>query len=113
MGVGDKGQKGDKGEAGMDSNVQGGAYTLQASDDQHLVNHAGNITIPANVFSVADAVTVHNTSSVEYNIVRASGVTLYMAGILYNQDRKIAARGLATIVCVASNTFVISGGGVS
>ena len=107
--AGDKGQKGD---AGMDTSTQSSSYTLQASDEQELLLHSNNITIPPNVFSVADAVTIHNTSSVERNITRGSGVTLYMAGLLYNQDRKIASRGIATIVCVASNTFVISGGGI-
>ena len=118
---GEKGQKGDveaqgnkgqKGDAGMDTSSQSSSYTLQASDEQELLLHSNNITIPPNVFSVADAVTIHNTSSVERNITRGSGVTLYMAGLLYNQDRKIASRGIATIVCVASNTFVISGGGI-
>ena len=130
IGVGDKGQKGEKGEigtqgsqgtsgdkgqkgdAGMDTSTQSSSYTLQASDEQELLLHSNNITIPPNVFSVADAVTIHNTSTLERNITRGSGVTLYMAGVLYNQDRKIAARGIATIVCVASNTFVISGGGI-
>ena len=97
----------------MDTSTQSSSYTLQASDEQELLLHSNNITIPPNVFSVADAVTIHNTSTLERNITRGSGVTLYMAGVLYNQDRKIAARGIATIVCVASNTFVISGGGVS
>ena len=96
----------------MDTSSQSSSYTLQASDEQELLLHSNNITIPPNVFSVADAVTIHNTSNVERNITRGSGVTLYMAGLLYNQDRKIASRGIATIVCVASNTFVISGGGI-
>ena len=110
---GTSGDKGQKGDAGMDTSTQSSSYTLQASDEQELLLHSNNITIPPNVFSVADAVTIHNTSTLERNITRGSGVTLYMAGVLYNQDRKIAARGIATIVCVASNTFVISGGGVS
>ena len=110
---GQKGEKGQKGDAGMDTSSQSSSYTLQASDEQELLLHSSNITIPPNVFSVADAVTIHNTSSVTRNVNRGSGVTLYMAGVLYNQNRKIAARGIATIVCVASNTFVISGGGVS
>ena len=96
----------------MDTSTQSSSYTLQASDEQELLLHSNNITIPPNVFSAGDAVTLHNTSSLERLVSRGSGVTLYMAGVLYNQDRYIAARGLATIVCVASNTFVISGGGV-
>ena len=107
-----KGDKGQKGDSGMDSSSQSSSYTLTASDEQELLLHSNNITIPPNVFSAGDAVTLHNTSSLERLVSRGSGVTLYMAGILYNQDRYIAARGLATIVCVASNTFVISGGGV-
>ena len=85
IGAGDKGQKGD---AGMDTSTQSSSYTLQASDEQELLLHSNNITIPPNVFSVADAVTIHNTSTLERNITRGSGVTLYMAGVLYNQDRK-------------------------
>ena len=90
-----------------------GSHTLQATTAGKVLYTDNNTNVPNSVFSAGDAVTLHNTSTLERNITRGSGVTLYMAGVLYNQDRKIAARGIATIVCVASNTFVISGGGVS
>ena len=38
---------------------------------------------------------------------------MYLVGTSTTGNRTLAQRGLATIVCVASNTFVISGGGLS
>ena len=111
---GTDGTNGTDGESGMTHNARTSGYTLVAADDQKLVTMTtGDCTIPANTFSVADAVTIHNSGGSAFSILRASGVTLYMAGVMYNQNRSLAAKGIATIVCVASNTFVISGGGVS
>jgi hypothetical protein len=92
--------------------ASGGAYTLQASDIGDHVSATGNITVPPSVFSAGDVVVVYNNTGGNLSILRGSGVTMYwIAGA--NADRTIGQRGLASILCVASNTFVITGQGVS
>jgi hypothetical protein len=92
--------------------VSGGAYTLQASDIGDHVSATGNITVPPAVFAAGDVVVIYNNTAGNLSILRGAGVTMYwVAGA--NADRTIATRGLATILCVASNTFVITGQGVS
>jgi len=92
--------------------ASGGAYTLQASDIGDHVSATGNITVPPSVFSAGDVVVVYNNTGGNLSILRGAGVTLYwIAGA--NADRTIGQRGLASILCVASNTFVITGQGVS
>lgn len=92
--------------------VSGGAYTLQLSDVGDHVSATGNITVPPSVFAVGDVVVIYNNTSGNLSILRGSGVTMYwVAGA--NADRTLATRGLASIVCVASNTFVITGQGLT
>lgn len=50
---------------------------------------------------------VYNNATDDRTIARGSGVTLYWVDGL-NANRTLAQRGLATIVCVGSNTFVIT-----
>jgi hypothetical protein len=38
---------------------------------------------------------------------------MYLAGSATTGNRTLAQRGIATILCVASNTFVCSGAGVT
>jgi len=108
---GDKGQKGEEGESGMDSTSKSSGYTLVAADDQRLIVTNSNISVPTGVFSAGDAITIYNNSG--GNITINQGGTMYLVGTSTTGNRVLAQRGLATIVCVASNTFVISGGGLS
>ena len=92
--------------------VSGGAYTLQASDIGDHVSATGNITVPPSVFSAGDVVVIYNNTAGNLSILRGSGVTMYwIAGA--NANRTIGTRGLASILCVAADTFVITGQGVS
>ena len=90
---------------------QTSGYTLVAADDQRLVTTTSNITVPTGVFVAGDAITIYNNSG--GNITINQGGTMYLVGTSTTGNRILAQRGLATIVCVASNTFVISGGGLS
>jgi hypothetical protein len=38
---------------------------------------------------------------------------MYLAGTATTGNRTLAQRGLVTVLCVASNTFVINGGGLT
>jgi hypothetical protein len=92
--------------------VSGGAYTLQISDVGDHVSATGNITVPPAVFAAGDVVVIYNNTAGNLSIVRGAGVTMYwVAGA--DADRTLATRGLASIVCVASNTFVITGQGLT
>ena len=97
--------------SGMTHLNQTSGYTLVAADDQRLVTTTSNITVPTGVFVAGDAITIYNNSG--GNITINQGGTMYLVGTSTTGNRVLAQRGLATIVCVASNTFVISGGGLS
>jgi hypothetical protein len=71
------------------------------------------VTIPQNVFSVGDAISIYNNSNSSQTITQGSGVTLRQAGTANTGNRTLAQYGVATVLCVASNVFVISGGGLS
>ena len=97
-------------------NSQGTAYTLTANDNGNLVSiSSGNVTVPASVFLTpfGQAVTVYNNSGTTRYITQGAGVTLRLAGTAATGNRTLAQYGLATIVCVSANTFVVSGVGLS
>ena len=94
-------------------NAKTAAYTLLVSDaGQHISSNA-NVTIPNSVFSTGQAITVYNNSASNITVVQGASVTMYQVGTANTGNRTLAQRGLVTILCVASNTFVISGGGLS
>ena len=85
------------------------AYTLIASDTgKHVSISSGNITVPSGIFSVGDIVTIFNNSSSTRSIV-ASGTTLRKAGTTGTGTCTLAVYGTASILCVSSNVFVVSG----
>jgi hypothetical protein len=70
------------------------------------------VTVPSGVFSVGDIVSVYNNSSTSQNITQGSSVTMYLVGTSSTGNRTLSQRGIATVLCVGSNEFVISGGGL-
>ena len=97
-------------------NPQSTAYTLTANDNGNLISiTSGNVTVPASVFLTpfGQAVTVYNNSAVTRYITQGAGVTLRLAGTAATGNRTLTQYGLATIVCVSANTFVVSGVGLS
>jgi len=86
--------------------------TIVSSDSGKHLNISSNVTLNSSTgFSAGDAVTIYNNSSSTINIT-ASGVTLRQAGSSNTGNRTLAQYGLATILCVGTNTYVISGTGV-
>jgi hypothetical protein len=97
-------------------NTQNTDYTLQASDAGKVVNMtAGNVTVPAGVFAspFGQAITIYNDQNASNAVVSGAGVTLRLAGTAATGNRTLARYGLATVVCVSANTFVISGAGLT
>ena len=92
------------------------------------INHAGDhisissptgtgVTVPANVFSVGDVVTIYNNSTSNLTITQGTNVTLRQAGTANTGDRTLAQYGVCSIMCVEDVTdadvFVIAGAGLS
>jgi len=97
-------------------NSKNTGYTLQATDTGQMINiTAGNVTIPGGVFNspYGQTVSIYNNQNFSNTIVQGSGVTLRLAGTAATGDRTLARYGVATVVCVAANTFVISGAGIT
>jgi hypothetical protein len=91
------------------------SYTLQASDaGKHInITGSGGVTVPAGVFTVGQVITVFNNTAGNRTIAQGSSVTLYQAGVGSTGSRTLATRGLASILCVASNTFAVTGVGLT
>jgi hypothetical protein len=95
-------------------NSQTGAYTLVVGDaGKHISITTGGVTVPSGVFSVGDSITIYNNSSSNQTITQGASVTMYQVGTANTGNRTLAQRGLCTVFCVASNTFVITGGGLT
>ena len=95
-------------------NSKTAAYTLVAADvGKHVNITTGGVTVPSGVFSAGDAISIYNDSASNQTITQGSSVTLRQVGTANTGNRTLAQRGLCTVLCVASNEFVISGGGLS
>jgi hypothetical protein len=95
-------------------NAKTSAYTLIASDNgKHISITTGGVTVPASVFAIGDTVTIYNDSGSSQTITQGASVTMYLVGTATTGNRTLAQRGLCTVLCVASNTFVATGGGLT
>ena len=95
-------------------NTQSGAYVLVVGDSgKHISISTGGVTVPASVFSAGQAVTIYNNSGSSQTLTQGTSVTLRLAGTATTGNRTLAQYGVATVLCVGSNTFVISGGGLT
>jgi hypothetical protein len=91
---------------------QTASYTISLTDNGEVVSvTTGNVFVTANVFFAGNTVTVYNNSSANVTITQNTGVTLQWAGLSNTGNRILQQRGLATLVCVAANTFVLTGAG--
>lgn len=95
-------------------NPQSASYTLQLTDAGKYINiSTGGVTIPSGLFASGDVISIYNNSASNQTITQGAGVTMYLAGTSTTGNRTLAQRGVATILCVGSNTFTIIGGGLS
>ena len=98
------------------NNHNASTYTLVAGDAGKLVREATNaatITIPQNIFSAGDMISIFNVSTGNNTIAQGTGVTLYNTADGATGNRTLAAKGVCTIVCTSTNEFIISGSGLS
>ena len=96
------------------NNAKVAAYILAATDNGEMINiTTGGVTVNSGIFSVGQNVTIYNNSASSQTVTQGAGVTLRLAGSATTGNRTLALRGICTIVCVASNEFVVSGAGLS
>lgn len=89
-------------------------YVLVSVDaGRTIATQGANVYVPNAVFFKNDVITLWNNSSSDANVVQTASVILYNAGDGGVGDRKLGARGICTMLCVAANTFVISGAGMT
>ena len=95
-------------------NTKTAAYVLVAADNGKYINiTTGGVTVNSGIFTTGQSVTVYNNSASSQTITQGTSVTMYLVGTATTGNRTLAQRGLCTIFCVASNTFVITGGGLT
>lgn len=95
------------------ANSQGSTYSLLTSDIGKVVITASNVTVPNTTFTSGDVVSVFNNSASNVSVLSAGGVTVYQAGTANTGTRTLQQRGVATVLCTGTNTFVIAGSGIA
>lgn len=124
---GEQGIQGIQGPAGADGgrnipqNTDTGTVTLDINDAGDHISISSptgtGVTVPANVFSVGDVVTIYNNSTSNLTITQGTYVTLRQAGTANTGDRTLAQYGVCSVMCVEdvnnADVFVIAGAGLS
>lgn len=107
--------------ASVTQNTQNGNYTLDLADaNKHIYKDNTSAyawTVPPNsskAFPIGTTVTMVNAgSSGAITITRDTGVAIILAGDGTDSNKTLAPYGVATLLKVATNTWYISGAGVS
>lgn len=95
-------------------NSKTSSYTLVATDSgKHISITTGGVIVPSATFNVGDNIVIFNNSASNQTITQGGSVTMYLAGTATTGNRTLAQRGVCTILCVAANTFVIHGNGLT
>lgn len=107
----------DVGWRGTPINLPGVNYTLQLSDRGKTVRAASaglTFTVPANVFSAGDVVTILMDAGASVTIAQGTSLTLNWAGNAGTTgSRTLTGSGLATVLFYSTTGAVISGAGLS
>ena len=95
-------------------NSQTTAYTLVATDNGKFISiTTGGVTVNASIFSAGQNVVIFNNSGSSQTITQGTSVTMTLAGSATTGNRTLAQYGVATVLCTGSNTFVITGQGLT
>jgi hypothetical protein len=101
-------------------NAQSAAYTLVLADNgKHIYSAnsaAQTLTVPPNssvAFPTGSTATIVNNGAAAITIAAGSGVTLCLAGTATTGSRTLAVRGIATLLKVATDTWFVTGTGLS
>jgi hypothetical protein len=92
----------------------GTSYTLVASDSAKLVTltnaSAITLTVPPSVFSVGNQIDIAQMGAGQVTFAQGAGVTIVSTGATASAPKIAKQYGAATVICTASNTFLIVGG---
>lgn len=95
-------------------NTQTGPYTLVQSDrGKQIQCGTSGVTVPSSTFPSGSVITIYNNSATSQTITQGASVTMYFSATGGTGNRTLSARGLCTVLCLASNTFAITGAGLS
>jgi len=94
-------------------NTATSAYTLTATDHGKCINTSSNVIVPPSIFTAGQNAVIFNNGTTNITITQSTSVTMYQVGTANTGNRTLAQKGLATVYCVTTNTFVITGGGLS
>jgi hypothetical protein len=91
----------------------GTTYTLAIGDKDDLVTldnaAAITVTVPPSVFSATDQVHVSQYGAGQVTFAQGAGVTILSTGATTTAPKLRANKSTATVICTASNTFLIVG----
>lgn len=88
-------------------------YTLASADNGKIISSNAGVTVNGALLVANQNFTIYNNSAASITITSGTGATMYLAGTATTGNRTLSQRGIASIICVAANTFVISGSGLS
>lgn len=92
------------------------SYQIALTDVGQGVSTTAGITVPPNAttaFAIGDTVVIYNNSGSTITITQGAGVTLRLIATSTTGNRSLAQRGLCTLLKVATDEWIASGGGVS
>lgn len=89
------------------------SYTLASGDNGTTISSNAGVTVNGAVITANQVFTIFNNSNASITITQGTGATMYLAGNTSTGNRTLANYGVATVLCVAANTFVISGAGLT
>jgi len=95
------------------ANTQSGTYTLVATDSGKYIWAAGTVTIPNNIFSRGDMVTIVNDTNGNLTLTNNLSVMYMSSDGTTAASRTLGAYGMATILFVSGTAAYISGAGLS
>jgi len=94
-------------------NTQSTSYIILSSDAGKCISTTAGVTLNTGTFTSGQNVTIFNNSASSITITQGTSVTIYLAANGSTGSRTLAQRGIATLLCVGTDTYVINGGGVS
>lgn len=95
-------------------NAQTSAYVLAATDNgKHISITTGGVTVNASTLTTGQVVVIFNNSGSAQTITQGASVTMYLGGSGTTGNRTLAGYGVATVLCVGTDTYVITGSGLT
>jgi hypothetical protein len=101
--------------AALAFNAQTGTtYTLVAADAENklvTLSNAGAITltVPPSVFTAGQQINIAQIGAGQVTLAQGAGVTITSTGATSSAPKLRAQNSSATVICTASNTFLVVG----